>query len=216
MSYSIQGYGNMIRDTVRMGAYADALRAVVSRDSVVLDMGTGSGILALLACRFGARKVYAVEPADIIQLARQAAAANGFAGRIEFIQGISTQVYLGEKVDVVVSDVRGILPPFQKSLASIVDARDRLMAPGGRLIPQIDTLWAALVDAPDDYSEIIGAWENNEYGFDFQAIRNIAVNDWRKLGPAGNTLVTEPRCWAKLDYRTLFEPEHQRPSRLDH
>jgi protein arginine N-methyltransferase 1 len=131
----MQGYGSMIRDTARTGAYAGALRAVVRPDSVVLDIGTGSGILALLACRFGARKVYAVEPDDIIQLAREAAAANGFADRIEFIQGISTRLDLREKVDVIVSDLRGVLPALEQGLVSIMDARDRLLAPGGRLIP---------------------------------------------------------------------------------
>jgi protein arginine N-methyltransferase 1 len=206
MSYSIEDYGSMIRDTVRTSAYADALRAVVRPDSIVLDIGTGSGILALLACRFGARKVYAVEPDDIIQLAREAAAANGFAGRIEFVQGISTQVDLREKVDVIVSEIHGIFPAYQRSLTSIMDARDRLMAPGGRLIPQLDTLWAALVRAPDAYNEVVGAWENNGYGFDLQAIRSIEVNNCRKLNSAGNPLVTEPRCWATLDYRTLSNP----------
>ena len=204
--YGINDYGKMILDKGRTGAYADALRAVVRDDSVVLDIGTGTGILALLACRLGARKVYAIEPGDIIQLARQAAAANGFADRIEFIQGISTRVDLREKVDVIVSDIRGVLPAHQNSLLSIMDARERFLASGGRLIPQRDTLWAALVQAPDAYGEVVEPWETNGYGFDLQVMRDKAVNNWRKLKSGCNPLVSEPRCWATLDYRTLSAP----------
>jgi protein arginine N-methyltransferase 1 len=204
--YGIDGYGKMILDKARTGAYADALRAVVCPDSVVLDIGTGTGILALLACRLGARKVYAIEPGDVIQLARQAAAANGFADRIEFIQGMSTQVDLREKVDVIVSDIRGVLPLCETSLLSIADARERFLAPGGRLIPQQDTLWAALVQAPDAYGEVVEPWETNGYGFDLRAMRDYAVNNWRKLKSGCNPLVSEPRCWATLDYRTLSTP----------
>jgi protein arginine N-methyltransferase 1 len=204
--YGIDGYGKMILDKSRTNAYTDALRVVVRPDSVVLDIGTGSGILAFLACRFGARKVYAIEPADIIQLARQAAAANGFADRIEFIQGISTRVDLREKVDVIVAEIHGVLPAFEASLLSIMDARERFLAPGGRLIPQQETLWAALAQAPDAYGEVVEAWENNGYEFDFRAIRNVAANNWRKLKSGGNPLVSEPRGWATLDYRTLSTP----------
>ena len=105
--YSISNYGAMIADRVRVRAYAEALRQAITRDSVVLDLGTGTGIFALLACRFGARRVYAIEPSDAVQVAREIAAANGFAGRIEFWQALSTDVTLPERADVIVSDIGG-------------------------------------------------------------------------------------------------------------
>ena len=80
--YDILAYGRMIKDPVRFHAYMEALRRTVKPGSVVLDMGTGPGIMALLACRFGARKVYAVEPEPIIQVAREIAISNGFADRL--------------------------------------------------------------------------------------------------------------------------------------
>lgn len=90
--YSLAGYGSMIADRVRMDAFAQALRQATTPESVVVDIGTGTGILALLACRFGARRVYAIEPDDAIQVAREIAAANGYADRIDFIQAVSTKV----------------------------------------------------------------------------------------------------------------------------
>ena len=60
--YSLHFYGQMLAGEVRVNAYAEALRRVVRADSIVLDLGCGPGLFALLACKFGARHVYAVEP----------------------------------------------------------------------------------------------------------------------------------------------------------
>src|ERR1044071_5628357 len=104
----------MMADGVRMGAYERALRHVVKPGSVVVDIGTGTGILSLLACAFGARRVYAIEPDDAIGVAHEIASASGYADRIRFIQERSTHVCLPERADVVVSDLRGVLPLFQR------------------------------------------------------------------------------------------------------
>jgi len=53
--YSLRSYGNMIADKGRTGPYVDALRRAVKPGSVVVDIGTGAGVLAFMACRFGAR-----------------------------------------------------------------------------------------------------------------------------------------------------------------
>ena len=90
----------MIADHVRMAAYEQALRRTVRPDSVVVDIGTGTGIFSLLACQFGARKVYAIEPDSAIEVAREIAAANGYQDRITFIQDLSTAVTLPEGADV--------------------------------------------------------------------------------------------------------------------
>ena len=76
--YDLIGYGSMIADSVRTDAYARALRDLVKPDSVVLDIGTGTGLFALLACRFGARHVFAIEPSNVIALARTLSRANGY------------------------------------------------------------------------------------------------------------------------------------------
>src|SRR5262245_35616238 len=105
--YSVPDDGQMIGDRVRTDAYADALRRAVCPGAVVLDIGTGPGLWAMLACKAGARRVYALESSPIIQLARENARVNGFAERIELIEALSTQVTLPEKADVIVSDLRG-------------------------------------------------------------------------------------------------------------
>jgi protein arginine N-methyltransferase 1 len=201
--YNLADYGGMIADDVRTEAYASALRHTVTPTSVVLDIGTGAGIFALLACQLGARRVYAIESDDVIEVAREAASENGFADRIEFIQGASTQVMLPERADVIVSDLHGKLPLFRDHLPSIVDARKRLLAPGGALIPKRDTLWAVLVEEPELYRVHVDTWTANRYGIQMSAARSIATNMLlsKRVSPSG--FLVEPTPWTVLDYELL-------------
>jgi type I protein arginine methyltransferase len=203
--YSLTSYGAMIADRARIRAYADALRRVITSDSVVLDLGTGTGIFALLACRFGARRVYAIEPSDAIQVAKEIAAANGFADRIEFRQAMSTDVTLPERADVIVSDIGGVLPWFQTHLPSIADARRRFLAPGGALIPQQDAVWAAVVEAPDLYARHTAPWEDCGFDLDMAPARRLAVNTFSKGEVTSDRLLAEPCRWAILDYARVDE-----------
>lgn len=206
-TYTIRGHGAMLADRVRMDAYAAALQQVVRPGSVVLDIGTGTGMMAMIACRLGARKVYAVDPGDAIHLGRAVARAGGLADRIEFIQDVSTRVELPERADVVVSDLRGVLPLFEQHVASIADARERLLAPGGALVPRMDTLYAAPVEAEEEHRRITEPWDEHARGFDLAVPRRAALNTWTKVRIAPGQLLAEPRRWGVLDYRTVREPD---------
>ena len=154
--YSISDYGAMIADRVRTGAFVRALRAAVKPDSTVVDIGTGTGIFALLACAFGARRVYAIEPDDAIQLAREMALANGWADRIHFHSGSVDRCHPARasgrdrlrhrRHAAVVSQSH----PLDRRRAA------RFLDPGGVLIPQQDTAWAAIIESPDWYARADG------------------------------------------------------------
>jgi len=201
--YDLVGYGDMIADRVRTDAYARALRESISPDSSVLDIGTGTGLFALLACRFGARHVYAAEPSDAIALAKDIARANGFLERITFIQAMSDRITLPEPIDVIVSDIRGILPMCGNSLQSIVDARTRLLAHGGTLIPLRDRLVAAPVEAPLLYKRHVGPWESAMHDLDMTAARDLVRNAWYKGRTRPEEQLAPPGCWTVLDYESL-------------
>ena len=189
-----------------MDAYTRALRRVVRPGSVVLDIGTGTGIFAILACRLGARKVYALEPSSVIEVGRAIAAANGFSKEVEFIQARSSEITLPVRADVIISDLRGVLPLFQSHIPDIVDARSRLLAPGGHLIPRSDALWAAVVEVPELYGSLTSVWENNDYGLDMEAARLIAVNSWCKAFVEPGQLMVEPQLWCTLNYMAVESP----------
>ena len=204
--YSIAEYGMMISDTVRMGAYGRALQQAITPDSVVIDIGTGTGIFALLACRFGARRVYAIEPDDAIQVAREIARANGYADRIEFVQARSTDVTLPEQGDVIVSDLGSALPWFAHHLPSIIDARTRLLAPGGELIPRRDVGWMTIVSVPDLYARRISSWDRC-CDLDMQPARKIVVNSLLSASVTCDHLLTPLQEWASIDYATVTEAD---------
>ena len=93
-------------DEERTSTLRTAICRKVGPGDVVVDAGTGSGILALFAAEAGAAKVYAVDvdPAALT-LARQAIAASAFADRIEIVQADLMEFELPAPVDVVVMEM---------------------------------------------------------------------------------------------------------------
>jgi len=201
LMYSLHFYGQMLADAPRMEAYTAALRQAVMPDSVVLDLGCGPGVFALLACKFGARRVYAVEPDSVISVAREAAVANGCADRIEFFEKLSTEIALPERATIIISDLRGVLPWFGEHLLSIIDAKKRLLAPGGVLIPRRDLIWAAVVEAPEQYADLVGPWQ--KFDLDLAAGTRLITNTWRKTYLKPEELLVDPVCWTRIDYHRV-------------
>jgi precorrin-6B methylase 2 len=202
--YDITDYGRMLAHEERINAYAKALERVVDSDSVVVDIGTGTGIFALIAARLSARRVFAIDPNDAIEIAREIVTANGYGDRVECIQDVSTNVDLPEPATIVVSDITGTLPLMGGRISALVDARERLLSPGGVLIPQADALFAALAESPRQYS-LVSNWDNHNYGFDMSPARELTCNTWWKERRPSSRLLTEPQCWARLDYTVIVD-----------
>ena len=192
-------------DARRTEPHIEALRQMVTPDSVVLDLGCGPGLFALVACALGARRVYGIEPDNAINIAREAAVANGFADRMDFFQDVSTRVSLPEPATIIIFDLRGVLPWFTQNIPTIVDARQRLLAPNGVLIPRRDLAWATIVEDEEQYAQIVGPWEPGKY-VDLSVGRSKITNCWRKTRIKPDSFLTEPVCWGTLDYREVMSP----------
>ena len=61
---------HLLDDHTRTSALIDAINAVVKPGDTVIDLGTGTGILAMAAARAGAARVYAIDHASIVDSAR--------------------------------------------------------------------------------------------------------------------------------------------------
>lgn len=198
--YSLRAYGDMIGDVGRFDAYAQAIAKTVRPGDIVAEIGCGPGVFSFLACKAGARKVYAIDSADIVHFAAELAAANGLSEKITFIQSDSRKVELPERVNVIVSDVRGNLPLFDHAMSSIEDARERFLAPDGILIPQRDTLKLAVVDADEYYSGLSSPWNRRVQGLELASTLSLVLNEQYGVRFQSGQLLTEPQTWGVLDY----------------
>jgi len=176
------------------GRYRRVIEAAVRPGDVVLDLGTGSGIHSILACRAGASRVYAMDSEPVIDLARQVIQANGYDDKVKFLKGFSTDLTLPEKVDVIVSNLG-----FTPSLAYIPDARRRFLKEGGRLIPSALDMTCVPVEAPQDYDRSVGFWAREQVGVDWAPMHQLALNVSHAARFRSEHFLAGPREVAQVD-----------------
>lgn len=98
--------GECLLDTRRTKSFKRAIEETVLPGDVVLDVGTGSGILGMFAAKAGAKKVYAVDIApDIAQFAKKNVINNGYKNKIEVISGDMKEIKFPHKIDVVIMEL---------------------------------------------------------------------------------------------------------------
>lgn len=170
----LEAHEEMLSDTVRIDAYHQGIHRNVRPGDVVLDLGTGTGVLAFMASRAGAKRVYAVEHSDFIDVAREIAEHNGFTN-IEFIRANSRDYSPPEPIDVVVHEQMGDELFNENMLANVLDLRDRVLAPGGRILPARFRLFVEPVSIRSDM-RIRRFWNIDlPDGIDLSVTRNSPV-----------------------------------------
>ena len=175
----------MLMDNVRMKAYHNAIMQNKSlfEGKVVLDVGTGSGVLAIWAAQAGAAKVYAVEYTDMAVHARKMVEQNGVSDIVEVIQSSVEDLELPCKVDIIVSEWMGYFLLRESMLDSVIRARNKWMKPEGSMFPSHATMyWSAVSNEEDregrynDYTGAMREWVKfgedmkNKYAIDCSAI----------------------------------------------
>lgn len=184
----VQLHTRMLNDQPRTQRFLSAIAEVVRPGDVVVDLGTGTGILAMAAARAGARKVYAIEAGPVGPIARKLFAANGLADRIELVEGYSTDIGLPERADVLVTETFGNSPLSEEVLEIVVDARKRLLKPDARVVPGSVRVYGTPVIVPPGElgqfvftPECLDQWRR-WYGVDFTPLgsvdRNALLTHW--------------------------------------
>ena len=199
----VQLHTRMLNDQPRTRRFLDAIAEVVKPGDVVVDLGTGTGILAMAAARAGARKVYAIEAGPVGPVARKLFAANGVADRIELVEGYSTDIDLPERADVLVTETFGNSPLSEEVLEIVVDARQRLLKPDARVVPGSVRVFGTPLTVPaEELSRNLFTPDRLErwrewYDMDFSPLGRVDRNallthwldrgrvaDWHPLAPA--------------------------------
>lgn len=150
----------MLMDHNRMKAYYTAITGNREQfaGKVVLDIGTGSGVLAIWAAQAGASKVFAVEYTSMADHARKLVAENGLSDVVEVIQSSVEELQLPCQVDIIVSEWMGYILLRESMLDSVIRARNKWLKPGGAMYPSHATMYFGAISYEDDrhgkYSEL--------------------------------------------------------------
>jgi protein arginine N-methyltransferase 1 len=200
MADSIDDHHRFLDDPHRVGAFARAIAETIRPGDVVADLASGTGILALLACRAGASRVYAIEKTGMSAFANRIAADNGFAGRVIAVRGDSHRVELPERVDAIVSDLVGRIGFIKGGADDLNDARARWLKPGGRMLPERTTTWIAPVEQPSVYAHV-DFWSRPVAGFDLSALREPAANTHYPHAFEPRDLLSQGVAVAQCDHR---------------
>jgi hypothetical protein len=194
----IDAHRRFLSDRNRVAAYRRALDELVTPDSTVLDLGSGTGIMGLLACAAGAAEVYAVEATGMVGLAREICRANGYSERMHFIRGLSTDVELPGPVDIIVTDQINEFCFGAGLLEFLSDASARCLAPDGVTVPGAVDLLVAPVESAELGQEI-EFWTRPVEGFDLSAVVPIAANQPRPFPVRREHLLGRPAAGATID-----------------
>ena len=207
----------MVLDEARNKAFEAAIRRAVGPDSRVLDIGAGTGLLAMMAARAGAGSVVSCEmnPA-IADVATEIVALNGYADRVSIVSRKSTELDadadLGGRVNLIVSEIVSNNLLAEEVLPTMADAVARLLAPGGRMIPEAGQIVVSLADW-DGYGR---DRMDDVAGFDMRPFNRLEQRPLRlKVGDRGIELRGEPVDLFDFDFTTGGPwPDQQRSVEL--
>lgn len=129
-------HGTMLSDRARNDALAAGIAAVVRPGDVVVDVGAGSGLMSMLAARAGARRVHALEEGAMAAVAEDLVRRNAWDHVVSVQRVRSHDWEPPERADVVLCETLGYAVLEEGFRRTIADARERMLAPHGRLLPR--------------------------------------------------------------------------------
>ncbi|WP_409475035.1 50S ribosomal protein L11 methyltransferase [Streptomyces sp. HC307] len=203
----------MMHDAERSRAYAQAIEQVVGPGQLVLDIGSGAGLLSMLAARAGADQVVACEAVGMVASgAREVVKANGYSDRITVVSSPSTDLRVGSelprKADVLVTEIFDCALLGEFALPALRHARQELLSPEAVVLPRSGGLFAQLVESPELRSmNHIGEIE----GFDFSPFTSLASLEYfsTNLGNYQHRVLTPPVELFRFDFGADTQPEQQ-------
>ncbi len=192
-------HADMLFDEERVNNYSKAIEQSIKPGDVVVDIGTGTGLLAFLCLKSGAERVHAIDRSAAIKWAKALSEKNGFSEKIMFYNKDSRETNLPEKADMIVSELIGHIGFEEGMVESLYDAKERFLRPGGKIIPKKVSLRVALAAETRIYSDCIDCWKPIK-GIDYSILREEAVRACYLTNINDRDLVSEPQTFFLVDF----------------
>ncbi|CAD6231475.1 GSCOCG00001427001-RA-CDS [Cotesia congregata] len=198
-------HGLMLSDNPRMTAYKNAIldKKDLFHNKIVMDVGSGTGILSIFCAQAGAAKVYSVEASKLSELIEQVVDENNYKEVIKIIPSKLEDIKLeiNEKVDIIVSEWMGFYLVHEGMLDTILTARDRFLKSDGLIFPCIAKLYAVPCQVPS----LFEFWENI-YGVKMTCIGK-AMREQKSSKPEiilvdPKDIIAEEKILAWIDLKT--------------
>ena len=193
---------SMMNDKPRNTAYLNALKLAIGENDFVLEIGTGSGLLSMMAANFGAENITTCESSETIaKVAKKIIQKNGYGEKISVINKKSTDLIIGEdlpkKADVVVSEILSAEFVGEGVRSTIVDANRRKIKKNGKMIPEAGEIIIALVEVNEWLQDNISVGTVN--GFDLSDFNSLAPSKFIPNLCQKPTLLSNPKVAFKFD-----------------
>jgi len=165
-------YFHMVTDHSRHAAYEEAFRRAIKPGDLVLDIGSGTGLFALIAARLGARVVTCDANPVVARTVGEIVAKNGYSDRIKVVPKQSSDLQIGvdleRPADAIIWDNLANNVISAGALSTFENAVKRLGVAGARVVPAIGTVRIALAEDLNPYRM------NDVEGFDLSAFNQLA------------------------------------------
>lgn len=198
----IEYHRTLIADRVRNDAFAAALARVIRKgETVVADIGAGTGLLGLMAARLGAREVYLYEMAEVAGVASAILKRNS-ARNCHLMPCHSTEMQTPPRADVIVSETLGNYPFEEHIIETLNDAVRRHLKRGGTVLPGRLAQFVAPV-VTDRFHLELTAWERIGQGLDFAPAQAMSLNNIYVRTLAPSDLLDDGRSarqWDEIDF----------------
>jgi type II protein arginine methyltransferase len=194
----------MLNDENRNEAFQRALANAITPETIVLDIGSGTGLLAMMAARAGAKETVTCEMVpQLAELARDTVALNGLADRIITLDTKSTSLVIGyqmvHKANLLVTETVDCGLLGEGIVSSISHAKANLLTEDAQIVPCAATVYAMVVESPRLRNLNLA---KTAAGFDVSLINRYATANYFpvRLGAFEYTPLTEPFAVFSFDF----------------
>ena len=148
--FSLLHAASLLSHRSRIAKFRAAIEKTVTDDSLVVDLGTGSGVLALIAARAGARKVVAIDVnAESATYARLSAVRNHLDRNMLFVQSHYSDYLPHEKADLVLCEMLSSMLLVEQQVPAAIHARRHILKKEGVILPQSATAYVVPAQCDD-------------------------------------------------------------------